>query len=252
MKKIITQNQILQNFFRFKQSCWSLLLLLFFLLSTNNTIGQTFRSYARVNATAASVSVTKPAGLVAGDLMIAQISRYRDNSSSIANAESTGWSVVGGINYAIGTNYREQHTTVLSKIATAADVAATNFTFTGDNTVAMSGAIMAFSGACNISVIGSWDAVNPTQSGQLTAPAITTLTPNAMVVMIGAYYGDRSLSNWSFNNTAMTERYDYNTSYPRYIALAAATLSLSAIATNATGSANFSSAISSTSILLAL
>jgi hypothetical protein len=251
MKKIITQNQILQNFLRFKQSCWSLLLLLICLLSTNNTIGQTFRSYASDNASAASVNVTKPLGLEEGDLMIAQISRTSNNNTTMTNSEGTGWSIVSGKQYYSVGVYR-WHTTVLSKIATAADVAATTFTFTGNSTDKMSGAIMAFFGGGDVSVIGAWGTTS--NDSTFNAPAITTLTPSAMVIMIGATIDDRSISNWTFNSTSMTEIYDYKnpaTTVP-IMSLAAATLSLSAIATNATGSANLTSSAYNTSILLAI
>lgn len=213
--------------------------------------GQTFKSRSNNAVSGNSISIAKPINLSVGDLMIAQVARSSDNGVNMTAATSAGWSLVSGNQYRSNSNDR-WHVTILQKFATPADIAATNFTFSGNETDAMVGAIMSFSDALNVSVVGNWGTT--TDDNSYSAPQITTLSANSMIVMFGAVTDDGRLANdnsWLFNSRAMTERYDIEYDANKDLGIAAATLPLCAI-TSSAGSATISGDVRNTSLLLAI
>ena len=89
-----------------------------------------------------TLTLTKPTGLAAGDLMIAVLT-YSDGTESQFYA-LTGWTAV------IGTDDGDLVTTVLCRVADAGDAAASDFTFTktaGDEVVNLCGALFRITGA---------------------------------------------------------------------------------------------------------
>ena len=224
---------------------------LFFALGSFIGFGQTFRSQQSALAANNSVTVGKPSGLAIGDLMIAQISRSSNNNVDLSNASSTGWSVVAGKQYHSSGDNR-WHVTVMSKFATSTDIAATGFTFTGTNADNSMGAISAYSGACKITAIGAWGTT--TDDASYSAPQITTLTANSIIIMLGAVADNGRLAtdnSWSFNSVSMTERYDIEYNAQSDMGIACATLERNVISTGA-GSATISGVDRNTSLLLAI
>ena len=256
MKTTITQNQIFRTFSRLQRSCYSAVFLLTFLLSASSSWGQTFRSSSTNKGNAASLIITKPAGLQVGDLMIAQISRSSNLGVTMTNTTSSGWSIVSGIQYRTNNNERF-HTTILSKIANQTDVqiATTGFTFSGNDTEGMIGAIMAFYDACSLSVVGDFSATGNDQT--FNAPSISTVTQNSMVLMLGGYNSKNlSISNWSIggSSTGVNEAYDVNFDCDKDIAIGAAYKAFSSITTTGEATADISGTTNqrNVSILLAI
>lgn len=100
--------------------------------------------------------INKPAGLSVNDIMIVNIAQSDDdlnNGGDLSNASAAGWTLIDGRQTGVtGTGGDEWWQTVLFKIATAADVSATTFSFTVDGDADESeGAIIAFS---NVDVTG--------------------------------------------------------------------------------------------------
>ncbi|MEN9999600.1 MAG: hypothetical protein RI922_2590 [Bacteroidota bacterium] len=243
--------QLLSNSIREISKLNFLLFISFGLFLVSTVSGQTYKGQTNSVSANNSVTIPKLTNLAVGDLMIAQISRSSDNNVDLTNATSAGWNLVSGNFYRSNSNDR-WHVTVLSKFATTADVSVVGFTFTGTNADNSMGAISVFSNACQVGVIGSWGAT--TDDDTYSAPSISTLNNNAIVMMLGAVANDGRLVNdnsWTFNGSSMTERYDLEYDAVKDMGIAAATISLSSIQSGS-GSATLSSAERNTSILLAI
>lgn len=154
-----------------------------------------------------TLSVNKPTNLAVGDLMVAVIIQVDNgDNQTLSNATTGGaWTLVAGEEIGnVGSD--SWWGTVLYKVATAADVAATNFSFTLDNDVeASQGGIAAFRGVAvtggvsggplDVAVLTS--AINSINTDDYSATAISTATANAMIVMLGMVADDRTASGWS-------------------------------------------------------
>lgn len=158
----------------------------------------TYRSSNTANTTGGTLSITKPTGLAVNDLMIASIAQGENGSGSLANATASGWTLVQGTSFGASGNTSRQ-ATVLYKVATAADVSATSFSFTVSNpgTDKAAGIVAAFynvDATSPIEVVGAWGTGSGTS---ITAPGVTTVSANSGLVML-AFSGDNnSYSSWS-------------------------------------------------------
>lgn len=208
-----------------KKFTFPIIALLAVLLS-GAVLGQNITQVGSVQSTTVggddNITVTKPAGLAVGDVMIASIMMH-DNSGGAdldQNASATGWTLIDG--RLIGSsNNPEYRGTILYKVATASDVAATNFTFTLDaSSDATTAAIVAFRG---VDVSGGVTATgaaggpfdvdpgvinNIATDGDINADAITTVTARAAVIMLGFVGNDPGINtNWT-TASSMTELFD--------------------------------------------
>jgi hypothetical protein len=153
-----------------------------------------------------SLTISKPAGVVAGDVILVNIAQVGNNSS---NPTSTGWTVVAGANLGGGTARRG---TVLYRVADGTEGSAFTFTL-GSGTSGAVGSIVAFSGV-DTSGATPFDvtpgAILVANSSAAGADAITTASANAAVVMFAmAANSAPTWSGWTTTSPgALTELYD--------------------------------------------
>ena len=171
---------------------FALFLSVFVTTLSNAAIG--LRNTSTANSTNTSLTILKPAGVLAGDLMIITIAQ--NGTAGLSNPTCAGWTLIDGANLGGGTN---RWGAVLYKMAGAAEPA--NYTFTLDaqsnRTV---GTIAAFSGvdAANPFDVASGNLSVQNSTTVVNATTKTTVTPNAAVVMLGmAANTSPNFSGWS-------------------------------------------------------
>ncbi|HEY5059542.1 MAG TPA: hypothetical protein VII51_11060, partial [Gaiellaceae bacterium] len=161
---------------------------------------------------ATTLLIAKPAGLAVNDLMIAQVTvRGGTGEFTCAPAATGAWTDVFTTNN--GTTLQQ---VLYYKVATAADVAATNYTFTFDTTsatcpspagVKASGGIAAFYGIDDAAPIDASSARANGSSGTITTNAITNGTTGNFLV--GAYgIADGEAVTQPAGTPTFTERWD--------------------------------------------
>lgn len=177
-------------------------------------------SYAQIAVSGTSTATTtglvltipKPATVNVGDVMFASLIQSGVDNQSLSDATGTGWTQVSASNMNASNN--RHRATLLYKVATAADVAATGFNFALDTESADGeGGIVAFSG---VDVGGGiFDAVSPTaytnvgSDAVLNASAITTTQANTAIVMFGAMNDDVTVGPYTAGSlTGFTEIFD--------------------------------------------
>ena len=138
--------------------------------------------------TSDSVTVTKPAGVEVGDLLLA-VFQSKNN-----NATSTGFSSIYSAFYDGPGGVSDCKVTVLAKIATSDDVSASNYTFTSDNVndwmgivtmLRVSGWISALSP--NPILSSDFAGYNPTSNGTFSRSSLTLNREGQnLLIMIGA------------------------------------------------------------------
>lgn len=180
--------------------------------------GTDLRAQIALRGTATSATTTntpltinKPAGVVAGDVMIVNITYT--NPNTYTDASLTGWTLVAGARQSTGTRY----STVLYRVAGGSEGTSYTFSLPAGTTSAV-GSIIAFSGV-DASVLdvpaGSFNTTldDGTSPYQLTATGITTFTNNAAVVFLAGAGGTDGFiySSWSGTNPTFTEVMDFST-----------------------------------------
>ena len=189
--------------------------------------------------------------------MIAQIVQS-GNGGTISNPTfPAGWTIIAGSDIYSQTNDRCR-VTLLYKVATASDVAATNFSFTFDaDADDGEGAIVAFSGV-DVTT-GPFDVTpgtvytNIASDNTLNANTITTVTANSAVIMFGAIYNNFTLSGWTTINPGnLTELYDVPFDATMDIGMGAAWALKSSTGATGGGTATLSTGDDNGSILIAL
>ena len=127
-----------------------------------------------------TIDVTKPTGLVVGELMVAHVTAV--DSSDPTVALPTGWT---NISTASGSSDRV-FTRTMYRIAQAGDVAASDFTFTSSVNAFMSGGMYRISGAPPQSTIQDFDnsAVQSLSSNLLmnTTILLEPVVPNSLFI----------------------------------------------------------------------
>ena len=130
--------------------------------------------------TGTSLTVNKPSGVVAGDVMNASIAQYAGGAGSAAGL--SGWTAV--TNGSLGGS-TSRYGTLLYKVAGAAEPSSYTFTLTPSVSGAV-GDIVAFSGVDNASPLDVPVAgFTSSTTSNITATAITTVTPGAAAIMFG-------------------------------------------------------------------
>lgn len=171
-----------------------------------------FRSFATSDGIGAnSVSPAKPAGLAVNDLMIAQAVSDGTSSDQTMSAPA-GW-----------TQIRQNSTgtfrgfAIFSKLADAADVAASSFTFTrGDTNGVIKATVFAVHANGLVPSVNVFDGTTRTSSsGALTTGGVTPTLSDALLTILASAsdndsetFGSYSIVN---NNPSWTEAYDSNT-----------------------------------------
>lgn len=183
--------------------------------------------------TSSSLTINKPAGVIAGDVLIANIVHHDSgNNFVLTDATSSGWTVINGelIWDYINRSWRG---TVMYRIADGSE--GSNFTFSLDGTTNMAiGSIIAFD---NVDVTGGFNAdgtpggpfdvspvaINVNNSNTPTATSITTANNNAAIIMLTQVADNNSQTNWNTSSPGtLTELYDNLTGLSNDAAVAAA------------------------------
>jgi hypothetical protein len=153
----------------------------------------TFRAVATATTGGPTLTIPKPAGLVAGDVMVAQIIR----DGGVYSMTPSGWTLIQSQANDLGHH-------LYYKVATSADVGAASFSWTVDQKAA--GAIVAYSGVDGTTPLnGAVPAALIGDSNALSAPAVSPATSNGMRL---AFFGLRKEGSMS-TPASMTERYDF-------------------------------------------
>ena len=137
-------------------------------------------SSSALSAYGTTAVITKPTGLAVGDLMVAIISSSSNTGTTIATA--SGWTSVGQASTSVSS------TSIQIKIADAGDVAASNFTFTDDDGVRVTGGILRVTGApASIgSVVADFetDTYDSTQTATISfSTSVTPLVADSLVII---------------------------------------------------------------------
>ncbi len=213
------------------------------------------RGSARTSTTSSSTSLTisKPSGVVAGDIMIANIATQGNNIA----ATSSGWTRITSA--ALGGS-ATKYGTLLYKIAGSAEASSYSFSL-GTGTTGGAGAIIAFSGVDNTNPFDvATGTISTSTSTSVTASSITTVTPNTVVIMFGQAVGVTGGSSTSWSSSSwrtatspgtLSEKYDAQQSTRRVSVGAAWALKSTAGSTGA-GSATIASSVGNGGILIAL
>ena len=193
-------NKFTENF-NVKNFSISLLVFLFFCLS-NNSFAQISQrgSSTSTSGSGTSIVITKPTGVVSGDVLFASFSLYDGSgvNSSSYNPSCSGWTLVDG---RILSGSSSRRAVLLYKVATGSEGASYTFTFSSVGYIV--GEITAFSGA-DVSGATPFDVTPGTISNgtvttnSVSATSITTLTDNSAVLLFGfESYNGYSFSSWS-------------------------------------------------------
>ena len=157
--------------------------------------------------TSTTLTISKPAGVIAGDVMIVNITQTGNTGT---NASLTGWNLIAGAQQSSGAPRRS---TILYRVADGTEGISFSFTL-GSGTTSAVGSVIAFSGV-DASVVfdvapGSMDTGGGTT---ITVTGITTVSANAAIVFLGGAGGtDEAIySNWSGSTPTFAEIMDFST-----------------------------------------
>ncbi len=150
-------------------------------------------------ASAASLTITKPTGVVSGDVMIVSIALRAGTANTFPpfSTLSPAWTLIASTTYEGNNNHR---TAIAYRIAGGSEPASYSFT-TGGTNAQMAGGIVAFSGVDTTS--GPFDVApgsytTNTGTAQITGvTSITTVSANAAVLMFSASNESRFFSNFA-------------------------------------------------------
>jgi hypothetical protein len=152
-----------------------------------------------------SVIINKPAGVVAGDVMIVTLSSYGGSSNPTL---LSGWTSISNVLLFSSSRYAA----VFYRVVDGTEGTSFTFTITGASNSA--GAIVAFSGVDPVNPLDATIQPISTAGNTTAIPAttITTNTANAAVIMFGMCSNAqaRTFSGWTTTSPGgLTEIYDY-------------------------------------------
>jgi hypothetical protein len=127
-----------------------------------------FRAATSAKTTNKKLTISKPAGLAAGDVMLASIA-VASNATATA---PTGWTQIGTLTSG------SMRQTIYWHVAVASEPASYTWSFSSNQNAV--GGIVAYSGAATTSPITSGQA--NTSSMSITTPSVSTSAPNSLVV----------------------------------------------------------------------
>lgn len=137
----------------------------------------TFRSSSTATGTSVTaLSITKPAGVTLGDVLLARIAN-RDNINAVITAPA-GWTLIRSDQSASAIK-----SWVYWKLATSSEPA--SYSFGVDVSSRLAASIVAFSGADPVNPIDTASGQKNGNSASLASPAITTAAANGVAVWFG-------------------------------------------------------------------
>ncbi len=161
-------------------------------------------STATANYASAALAVNKPAGTAAGDVLVATIAHQGGSIRTLT--APAGWTAVPNADATDGSNVR---TRAFSRVAGAAEPASYTFTLTGGSGMALSGGILAITGADTTNPINAAAAqATATNVTNLVAPSVTTTVAKTLLVYAGGVNSPLTYTAPS----GMSERWDVTTS----------------------------------------
>jgi len=173
---------------------------------------ETVSSLASADST--TLTITKPTGLVEGELLVAVLSAYDATSGVLSGT----WNTLSTWSNAIGNNFdNELSHSIQYKVATAGDVAASNFTFTHSASERLRGVLLRCSGNNTVdgglATSGSYSQISANSASFVGT--ISAYTPPRLGALVIAQIGMsdtsasfKTVSSQSVVNTTMTEVYD--------------------------------------------
>jgi hypothetical protein len=200
-----------------------------------------------------TLTIAAPAGIVQGDILIANIATIGTASA----ASLSGWTVIRSASF---TTSPRRYATVLYKIAGPSEPASYSFS-TGSGTIGASGGVLAFSGVDNTN---PFDVATPTirrtTSTTVTASGVTTARTNTAIVYLGQAIGIAGGASISWNTSgwrtvnapgALTELYDVEEATNR-VSVGAAWGTRAAIGSTGNGTVTITSSVRNGGVLVAL
>lgn len=171
----------------------------------------TFRSYGDSGgAVSTSCVITKPAGLAIGDLMIAQ--EVLSSSGSATITPPANWASIRV------DGYSNLESALFWKIADAADVAASNFTFTTVDTQVNRGTITAWYGHDSTTPINASEGQGNAASTTITSDGLTPGVASCVICLFCSVRDKNTQNNYAIatnNPASWAEAYDlpYDNAY---------------------------------------
>ncbi len=159
------------------------------------TIALRSKSSTSASAGPTTITITKPAGVASGDVLIAGLSFETGSSDTIT--VPSGWTLVRRVN-----NTTSEGLAVYRKVAGGAEGASYAWTFSSSRSV--SGGILAFTGVDNTTPIDVENGQTTASSTTHATPTITTTQANDMLV---AFFAIPQAATWT-PPTGMTEQFD--------------------------------------------
>ncbi len=156
------------------------------------------------NGNAGSLTLVTPAGVAAGDVLIAHVVLHGHSfGANPAFTAPSGWST-------IRTDADNAHITaaVLWRVATASEPATHTFTnLTGDTSQQAAGAILAYRGADTVAPVAAHGGATTTTSGtSISAPSVSTTVTDSMLLSLVGLYGNNH--GPATAPAGMTKRYE--------------------------------------------
>ncbi|MBT9612124.1 MAG: LamG domain-containing protein [Burkholderiales bacterium] len=131
-------------------------------------------SFTGTNANSNQITITRPASLLVGDVMLSQIAARQSGVTITAPA---GWVLVPGINPIVGTNIRQA---IYYKVVAGAEPA--NYTWLFSSSQRVAGSVTAYREVSTSNPIDVYGGQANASSTSITAPSVTTTMANTMVV----------------------------------------------------------------------
>ena len=130
-----------------------------------------------------SLTIARPTGLAAGDVMVAAIAQPENNTISTPS----GWTRVVSNQLNSGS---VPNLAVFVRVASVGDTSTASFTFTTVGDESMAGGIAAFRGVDNTSPVAASAITNHGSTTSSAAPSVTPGVSNAMLVSVWATHDD--------------------------------------------------------------
>ncbi len=197
---------------------------------------------AKANYASTALTIAKPAGTVAGDLLLATIGHQGGSGSTLT--PPAGWTAVPGADASDGTNVRMR---AFYRIATASEPA--SYQFNLSNGMSLAGGIASITGAHPTSPINAAAGrVTSSNSTAITAPSLTTTVANTRVI----YAGGINSPGVFDPPTGMSEHWDVTTSGAYNVATEFASAGQAAAGATGTKTANLAQSARGAALLIAI
>lgn len=167
---------------------------------------------------ASSVVVTKPTGLAEGDLMVAGVHHYWTGSDRQLNI-AAGWTQISNDRIHNGGENNGTGMAVMYKVATAGDVAASDFTFTATDTAVMAACVLRITGISPTAPKDASNSVASDNGGSGGSFSFAGITPGFASCLLLLFAGTRPSSSGhsaqaiATSNPSWTELFDISTSF---------------------------------------